>query len=272
MGSNPNELIQTKDGKYLFVAHANDNAVSVIETSSRKVIEVFTTGLFPESLAGSTPNALSLSADEKKLYIANADNNCLAVFDIHEPGDGKSLGFIPTDWYPTSVKVWNGKVWVTNGKGGKSMPNSKGPNPYEKRTEETEYIGGLFKGTLSIIPEPDAETLVKYSNAVYKNSPYTKEIEKSPSCKHAEELGLQIQWQLSDFVEEDRSLVCHLESAHLFRERAGERALFVAEQFAFDQAGRNRGAIDLHQRLVFAWAQIVNRPRDELLTGAGFAR
>lgn len=178
VGSNPNDLTQTRDGKYLFVAHANDNSVSVIETSSRKVIEVFSTALFPESLAGSTTNALALSEDEKKLYIANADNNCLAVFDITEPGDGKSLGFIPTDWYPTSVKVWKGKVWVTNGKGGKSMANPKGPNPYEKRTDSTEYIGGLFKGNLSIVPEPNLENLKTYSDAVYRNSPYTKEVEK----------------------------------------------------------------------------------------------
>ncbi len=184
VGSNPNDLTQTRDGKYLFVAHANDNSVSVIETSSRKVVEVFSTGLFPESLAGSTTNALALSEDEKRLYIANADNNCLAVFDVTEPGDGKSLGFIPTDWYPTSVKVWNGKVWVTNGKGGKSMANPKGPNPYEKRTDSTEYIGGLFKGNLSIVPEPTIQNLKTYSDAVYKNSPYTKEVEK---LSHGEE-------------------------------------------------------------------------------------
>ncbi len=179
VGSNPNEMLLTKDGRYLFVAQGNDNQVSVIETASRKVIEVFTTALFPESLAGSTPNALALSADEKKMYIANADNNCLAIFDVSEPGDGRSLGFIPTGWYPTSVKIWNDKVWVTNGKGGRSMANPNGPDPYEKRTGETQYIGGLFKGTLSIISEPDSVTLNKYSDAVYKNSPYTKEIEKT---------------------------------------------------------------------------------------------
>ena len=178
VGSNPNEMLLTKDGRYLFVAQGNDNQVSVIETASRKVIEVFATALYPNSLAGSTPNALALSDDEKKLYIANADNNCVAVFDIEEPGDGMGLGFIPTDWYPTSVKVWKGKVWVTNGKGGKSMANPKGPNPYIKRTEETEYIGGLFKGTLSIVTEPDSATLDTYSRAVYKNSPYNKDIEK----------------------------------------------------------------------------------------------
>ncbi len=179
VGSNPNEMTISNDGKYLFVAHANDNAVSVVETSTNKVIEIFTTALFPEALAGSTPNALALSDDQKKLYVANADNNALAVFDVSEPGDGKGLGFIPTDWYPTSVKVWKGKLWVTNGKGAKSMANPKGPNPYEKSTNETQHIGGLFKGTLSIIDEPDAETLKTLSSAVYKNSPYTKEIEKS---------------------------------------------------------------------------------------------
>lgn len=177
VGSNPNDMVLTKDGEYLFVAQANDNSVSVIETADEKVVEVFTSAVVSESLAGSTTNALALSADEKKLYIANADNNCLAVFDVSEPGKGKSLGFIPTGWYPTAVKFWNGKIWVANGKGGKSLANPKGPNPYEKRTDSTQYIGGLFKGSLSIIDEPDDETLKVYSQAVFKNTPYTKAIE-----------------------------------------------------------------------------------------------
>lgn len=177
VGSNPNDMAITSDGKYLFVAHANDNAVSVIEAGSRKVIEVFTSSVVLESLAGSTPNALALSADEKKLYIANADNNCIAVFDVSEPGDGKSMGFIPTDWYPTSVKVWDGRLWITNGKGGQSVANPNGPNPYEARSDSTQYIAGLFKGSLTIVPEPSEETLRAYTHTVFKNTPYTKEIE-----------------------------------------------------------------------------------------------
>jgi YVTN family beta-propeller protein len=176
VGSNPNEMILTRNGHYLYVAHANDNAVSVVETSTGTVKEVLNTALFPDSLAGSTPNALALSENEEFLYIANADNNCLAVFEIEEPGNGKSLGFIPTGWYPTSVKVWDGKIFVANGKGGESLPNPKGPNPYVDRTDETQYIGRLFKGTLSIIPEPDINTLKAYSRAVYKNSPFTPEV------------------------------------------------------------------------------------------------
>ena len=177
VGSRPNDMTITKDGRYLFVSHGNDNSVSVIDTKAEKVVEVFSSALFPQSPAGSTPNAVALSADEKILYIANADNNCLAVFDVQEPGNSKSVGFIPTGWYPTSVKVLNKKIWVTNGKGGRSLPNPKGPNPYLPRTDSTQYIAGLFKGTLSIIPQPASDILSLYSIATYKNSPYNKEIE-----------------------------------------------------------------------------------------------
>lgn len=178
VGSRPNDMTVSKNGHYLFVSHGNDNSVSVIDTKAEKVIEVFSSALFPNSPAGSTPNAVALSEDEKLLYIANADNNCLAVFNVEEPGASKSLGYIPTDWYPTSVKVLNDKIWVTNGKGGRSLPNPKGPNPYESRADSTQYIGSLFKGTLSIIPQPSAEELEIYTAQTYKNSPYNKEIEK----------------------------------------------------------------------------------------------
>jgi len=167
VGSHPNDMTLTKDGKYLFVAHANDNSVSVINTETGKVIEVFSSALYPDSPAGSTTNAVALSEDESRLYIANADNNCLAVFNVERPGESTSVGFIPTGWYPTSVKVWNKKIWVTNGKGEKSLPNPKG-----------EYIGSLFEGTLSILPQPDENELKIYSTTTYKNSPYSKEIEK----------------------------------------------------------------------------------------------
>ena len=73
--------------------------------------------------------ALQLSEDQKTLYVANADNNCLAVFDLSKPGFSKSKGFIPTGWYPTNVKVIGKKIYVSNGKGLSSLPNSKGPDP-----------------------------------------------------------------------------------------------------------------------------------------------
>ncbi|MFX4986619.1 hypothetical protein ABTB95_19550, partial [Acinetobacter baumannii] len=75
VGDNPNELCLTKKGKFLYVANANDNSVSVIATAENKVIETLNTALYPDAPSGSTTNGLALSADEKTLFIANADNN-----------------------------------------------------------------------------------------------------------------------------------------------------------------------------------------------------
>lgn len=186
VGDNPNELLLSKNGKYLFVANANDNSVSVIDIKQRKVLEVLNTALYPDAPIGSAANGLALSADEKTLYIANADNNCLAVFDVASPGNSKSKGFIPVGWYPTNVKVVNRKIFVTNGKGFQSFANPNGPNPVGRKQKVTyhhgdndkeEFIGGLMKGTMSIIDEPNAKTLAAYSKTVYKNTPYTKEKE-----------------------------------------------------------------------------------------------
>lgn len=189
VGDNPNELLLSKDGKYLFVANANDNSVSVIDIKQRKVLEVLNAAMYPDAPAGSTSNGLALSSNEKTLYIANADNNSLAVFDVSQPGRSKAKGFIPVGWYPTNIKVIGKKIFVSNGKGFSSFANPGGPNParriqnviYQKgdsaAVKKTEYIGGLMKGTLSIIDEPTDETLALYSKQVYANTPYTKEKE-----------------------------------------------------------------------------------------------
>ena len=189
VGDNPNDMCLTKNGNYLFVANANDNSVSVIDTRNKKVIETLNCALYPNAPSGSTTNAVALSDDEKTLYIANADNNCLAVFDISKPGFSSSKGFIPTGWYPTCVKVVGKKIFVANGKGFTSMANPYGPNPVVKKQTvnyhggdtnkpvEEQYIGGLFIGTMSIFDEPSEKQLGKYSQQVYQNTPYTKEKE-----------------------------------------------------------------------------------------------
>ncbi len=206
VGSHPNEMVISKNGLYLYVANANDNSVSVISTKTHEVIETLNAALYPNAPSGSTSNGLALSEDQKTLYIANADNNCLAVFDVSEPRKSKSKGFIPVGWYPTNVKVVGKKIYVTNGKGLSSFANPLGPNPAATKqvvlrhagdsTEpaKVQYIAGLFQGTLSIIDQPSAQQLSVYSQAVYQNTPYTKEKEL-----HAEgEAGNPIPMKVGD--------------------------------------------------------------------------
>ena len=189
VGDNPNEICLTKNGKYLFVANANDNSVSVINTVEGKIIETLNAGLYPNSPSGSTSNGVALSADEKTLYIANADNNCLAVFDVAKPGFSHSEGFIPVGWYPTNIKVIGKKIFVSNGKGFSSQANPQGPSPVRPRqnviyqqgdtakSSDIQYIAGLFMGTMSVIDVPDEKTLAGWSKRVYENTPYNKERE-----------------------------------------------------------------------------------------------
>lgn len=204
VGDNPNELLQNKSGTLLFVANANDNSVSVIDVKQRKVLEVLNAALFPDEPAGSTSNGLALSVDEKRLYVANADNNCVAVFDVSVKGKSISKGFIPVGWYPSNLKMVGKKLFVANGKGFSSFANPKGPNP--TRPEQTVehhvgdttvrvrsgYIGGLMKGTLSVVDEPTDAMLAVYSKAVYTNTPYTKEKEMNAQGEKGNPIPMKV--------------------------------------------------------------------------------
>ena len=193
VGSNPNDLCLTKNGRFLYVANANDNSVSIVDVKKRKVLETIVASLFADAPTGSTTNSVALSSDEKTLYIANADNNCLAVFDVSVPGNSSSVGFIPVGWYPTCVRTAGNNIYVSNGKGYTSLANPNGPQPISKKISlsfqqgdtshatEVQYIGGLFKGTLSIIPTPNSDQINIFTKAVYRNSPYSKNRERITS-------------------------------------------------------------------------------------------
>ena len=186
----PSDLVLNKKGNFLYTANANSNSVSVINLNSQSVIETLNTAINPNAPIGSTTNSVALSGDDKTLYIANADNNYLAVFDVSQPGESKSKGFIPVGWYPTCVRVFGNNIYVTNGKGMSSGSNVKGKptkpmasnakykqgGGIDKKTDY-EYIGSMLKGTLSIIKMPNAVQQLKYTRQVYKNTPYSKKRE-----------------------------------------------------------------------------------------------
>jgi YVTN family beta-propeller protein len=185
----PNEMLLTKNGRLLYVANANRNTVSVIDTEQGAVIETLWAALYPQCPPGSTPNSLALSPDEKILFVANANINTLAVLDVSTRGKSRSLGFIPTGWYPTSVRVTpdGKKLLVANGKGITSKANPKGPQPGRRGAPGTtvESIAGLFKGTVSVVDLPSRPELEKqlegYTATAYRCAPLLKDA--SPTGK-----------------------------------------------------------------------------------------
>jgi YVTN family beta-propeller protein len=168
----PNDLLLDRTGERLFVANGNRNTVSVIDTQAGRAVEEIDIGLLPGAPPGSTPNALALDAAGTTLFIANADNNSLAVVDVSKPGHSTAKGFIPTGWYPTAVAVVAGKLIVANGKGIASRENGTRWNGKKGFRENPGYVANLMPGSLSFIDSPDARTLARYSEAVYRNSPF----------------------------------------------------------------------------------------------------
>src|SRR5262249_53186685 len=92
VGLHPCGLALGPDRRWLFVANANSDTVSVVDTQTNRVVE--TIPCRPEASLpfGSGSNALAVSPDGLTLYVANGTNNCVAVVRLARRGaDGKPL-------------------------------------------------------------------------------------------------------------------------------------------------------------------------------------
>src|SRR5262249_22765345 len=76
----------------------------------------------------------------------------------------------------------------------------------------------------------------------------------------------------ADLVQQERAGVSQLKAADPVLDRPGKGPADMAEELALEQLFRNRGAVDPHQRPVFARAQVVDRPRNQFLSRARFSK
>ncbi|HWE96593.1 MAG TPA: bifunctional YncE family protein/alkaline phosphatase family protein [Tepidisphaeraceae bacterium] len=151
VGLHPCQAILTRDGSRLFVANANSDSISVIDTAADRVVE--TIDVRPDSNLpfGSIPNALALSPDEKTLYCANGGNNALAVITPGNTGAPSRVeGFIPTGWFPGGVVCDGNNVFVANVKG----EGSRDIDPKKNAWNSRRYLGSV-----TIAPLPDGAGL-----------------------------------------------------------------------------------------------------------------
>ena len=185
IGPHPTDMIwrHTDTGNAIFVSAANTNSVYSVnvpdsgEMTRRASISIALTARQP---LGMTPSALALSADSKTLFVVCSDANAVAQIDLSQE-QMFLAGFIPVGWYPTAARALaDGRLLVLNGRGGRSFPNPKGPNPTRavERSHmandpaEYQYVGYIQTGTVSFIPPPDAAQLLKYSDSVFANAAY----------------------------------------------------------------------------------------------------
>ena len=88
--------------------------------------------------------------------------------------------------------------------------------------------------------------------------------------QNPQQLGLQLQRDFADLVEEESAFISQFQAPNLLPDRSGKCALFVTEQFALQQPGRNRGAIQGDETFVLPFAGAMDRTRNQTLCRSRF--
>ena len=91
-------------GRFVYVANANSDNVSVIDTAKDDVVQVLRTRPDEFQLFGSGPNALAFAADGQTMYVSNGTNNSIAVISFKST-QSTVLGHIPVGWFPAGLAV-----------------------------------------------------------------------------------------------------------------------------------------------------------------------
>jgi len=163
-GTHPCALEMSPDGKTLYVALSNRDAIAVVDVE-KKAFEVkgfFDTRLPGQSYFGAEPDALALNGDGSKLYVANMGSDAVAVIDTKKltasaakAGLVEPVGFIPTEWMPMSLAVVGEKLYVATDKGHGTGPNNFAqkvtPGLTASRQKDFTYIGTLVYGSLAAV-------------------------------------------------------------------------------------------------------------------------
>jgi YVTN family beta-propeller protein len=173
VGLHPCGMAVSPRGRFVYVANAASDEISVIRTEDDKVLASIHCRPEARLPFGSGPNALALAADHR-LYVANGTNNCVAVIelgatasergDAEAPRDSRLLGLIPTAWYPGAVLLApdGKKLFVANVKGYGALSVSRAK---EKGMNSHDHLG-----VVSIVDVPDASQLASYTKEVNANN------------------------------------------------------------------------------------------------------
>ena len=202
-GSHPNALLLDAARHRLFVANANDDSVSVIDTTEDREIERVSVRLLDGAPPGVSPEGLALGPGGDTLYVADARANAVAVVRLgdrargRQPPAGKDpvpsrlAGLIPTGRYPSALAVVGRTLFVGNGKGtgtenSSNSVNLSGRNPnapnehYPSGGRKGIHAGGggaysvaVVSGNLLAIPIPGDDALAADTAQVLRTSGLT---------------------------------------------------------------------------------------------------
>ena len=183
----PTAMILNRQQTRLFVVNSNADTVSVIDTTTDRVVETINVRLAESERVGGSPEGLALSEDEQTLFVANAKANAVGVISLakipSKREKSKLLGFIPTGNYASAVAVVGTRLFVANGKGTgaenssnmitdsglyPNMPNEK--FPAERYNKRGMYSAVVVAGNISLVAIPDEPKLFAYTQTVMRSN------------------------------------------------------------------------------------------------------
>ncbi|HEX3609286.1 MAG TPA: bifunctional YncE family protein/alkaline phosphatase family protein [Solirubrobacterales bacterium] len=160
-------------GGALFVANSNDDSVSIVDTSSKRVTQTFDVNPVPGASVGSYPNAITMP-DPNHVLISIGRDNAIADYSYSGPGSPLHLeGLLPTDWYPVQVQfdsALGGQIVVTNDKG----IGARGPDSTINKGPQTNPATGHNTyddtGTVTTFALPEESQLPQYTHTVFADN------------------------------------------------------------------------------------------------------
>jgi YVTN family beta-propeller protein len=159
----------------LFVANAFDDTISVVNTTTDKVVQTIETRPWPSSKVGYAPTSIAMT-DDDHLLVTLGRANAVAVFQYH--GDAQEpvnyIGLLPTDYYPATVATVGDKVVVTNTRG----IDARGPElSFNKGQGTVVAVGhGTHSTTASLtrFSLPSNKDIAKYTDTVFAQNGWGK--------------------------------------------------------------------------------------------------
>jgi len=161
----PSALAVSPNGKYVVVANTGSDTLSVIETTTDRVVEKIWTRQTPADLFGAQPNALAFDPSGKRIYVCNGTQNAVAVIQFEpEENASKVVGLIPVGWFPGAIQVEStGRMlYVANIKG-------IGATKAIKPDEAVKLNAKDFFGTVSLVPTPSDRKLASFTRLALQN-------------------------------------------------------------------------------------------------------
>ncbi len=163
VGLHSSAMALSPDGRFLVIANAASDTLSVIDTSTDRIVETIWTRRNAADLFGAAPNALVFDSSGRTLYVCNGTQNAIAVISF-KPGESRLTGLIPVGWYPGAIVHDDSRraLYVANIKGiGSTKKLAPG--------EAAKFKSGQHFGTLSLVPVPTGKQLANHTRTALNN-------------------------------------------------------------------------------------------------------